>query len=148
MAELAIGAGLLMAGGQLFGAYSSAQSLKMQARMAEVQAAAAEQQAAESARRIRRQGRQQLGLMRAGIGASGINVEGSPLAVLQDSAVESELAALTAIYQGDLQATGFRMEAKQAKKAARNTLVAGSIGAGASLLTAGNDYTAMKRTTG
>lgn len=78
--------------------------------------------------------RRQLGAIRAAYGASGIDPAGSPLDVLQDTAMEQELEVKRVGYEGELRAieqgdkaTAFRMEAKAAKDA-------GAIGAISSII--------------
>lgn len=72
------------------------------------QANAAIAQSVEDERRMRINARSQLGGIRAGIGASGITSEGSALEVLQNSASNAELDALTIRHQGEMKAWAYR----------------------------------------
>lgn len=82
------------------------------AQVAENNALQAIDQATEEERRHRILARKQLGAMRAGYGASGIEVDGSALDVLEDSAATAERDALTIRYGGQVRAQGFRNEAR------------------------------------
>lgn len=68
-------------------------------------------EAAEDERRIRIQERQQLGDMQANYSKSGITMEGSPLDVMQKSASNAELDALTVRHQGAIKAWGYQQQA-------------------------------------
>ena len=69
------------------------------------------QQADVQAEQQRRQAKLQLGQMRANYGASGLQLEGSPMEVLEDSARQAELDNLTIKYNGKLKAMGFNNDA-------------------------------------
>lgn len=75
------------------------------------QATAAVAQAAEDERRLRVQTKKQIGGIRANIGASGITTEGSALDVLESSASNGELDALTVRHQGQMKAWGLQSSA-------------------------------------
>lgn len=59
----------------------------------------------------RRQSRAQLGQMRAQYAASGIQLEGTPMDVLEMSARDAELDALTIRYGGQMRALGYKNDA-------------------------------------
>jgi hypothetical protein len=90
--------------------------------------------AAADAAKQERQGRLLAGRQRAAIGASGITAEGSPLEVMADSALESELDALTTRYRGELQARSYGQDATLQGMRGDAAQQAGYIGAGTSLL--------------
>lgn len=91
--------------------------------------------AAEDERRLRIAQRKQLGDMRASYGASGVQLEGSALDVVQESAASAELDALTVRHQGTARATQLRNEARmsryQGETATSRALLTG-LGAGMS----------------
>lgn len=60
----------------------------------------------------RRESRIRLGEMRAAFGANGIDIAGSPLDVLQDTAAEGELTAQRKEYAGKVQAVAYDNQAK------------------------------------
>lgn len=68
-----------------------------------------------------------LGSIRSQLGKSGATSAGTPLLVLADSAANAEIDALNTRYGGSLQSTLYGMQG-------RNARTAGTIGAGASLL--------------
>lgn len=68
-------------------------------------------QAQEDERRLRQKTTQILGQSRANIGASGIQSSGSPLDVMEMSASNAELDALTVRHQGQLRAWAYEQGA-------------------------------------
>jgi hypothetical protein len=91
--------------------------------------------AAADAAKQERQGLLLAGRQRAAVGASGITPEGSPLEVMADSALESELDALTTRYRGELQARSYGQDATLQDMRGSSAQTAGYIGAGTDLLT-------------
>lgn len=89
--------------------------------------------AAENARRQSVDARRQLGKMRAGYGASGVTMAGSPLDVLEDSAREAELDRLTILQSGKLRAKRYEAQGQEA-------FIQGVGGAANALLSGGLDY--------
>ncbi len=97
------------------------------------------EQAAEDERRQRVQSRYALGGMRANIGANGIQRDGSALDVLQDSASNAEMDALTIRHKGQLakwaaetNATMEEFKGAQAKEQAKFAAAGQVLGAGGS----------------
>ena len=82
------------------------------ARAAEYNAALALEQGKAKEAALRRQGKDVLGKMRAGIAKSGVTTEGTPLLVLAESAELSELDALTARWNAETSADLYRQQAK------------------------------------
>ena len=138
-----VGAATGAVGAVMQGQATSA-SAKFNQQTALQNATIARQLADEEAERIRTESRRAQGAIRAATGASGIRLEGSPLDVLADSAVEGELAALTAQFRGTLQVRGFEAEAAiagvQRREARRQTV----IGVGSSLLAGGQQAASIK----
>ncbi len=58
-----------------------------------------------------RDARRQMGAMRAGYGASGVTMEGSPLDVLEATAIAAEHDRQNILYKGRIRALGFEDEA-------------------------------------
>lgn len=114
------------------------------AQVAERNAFISRDQAAADEQRQRIQARRKLGAMRAAYGASGISLEGSPLDVLEDSAAEAELDALTIRYKGEIGAMGYEAEAGAQRARAQNAKTESYYNAGAALLTGASNYY-MKR---
>lgn len=88
---------------------SNAQSNAAQynADVAERNATIAQQQAKADADAQRRHALVKIGAARAMYGASGVALEGSPLDVLQNSAINAELDNQTILYKGKLRALGY-----------------------------------------
>ena len=68
--------------------------------------------------RFQREGRRQLGRLRASIATRGITVEGSPLAILADQAAEIEENAQLILLGGDIEAARARTRGSFAQSAA------------------------------
>lgn len=119
-------------------AISQAQSAKAtgeyNAAVATRNAGVARAQAAADAEAQQRHARRVIGAARAGYGASGLSVEGSPLEVLEMSAANAELDRQNILYRGELRAMGYESDA--ALETARSDAAdrAGYIQAGSALL--------------
>ena len=84
---------------------------KRNSEIASQNAAAARRQAVADSEAQRRSAEKQLGAMRSGYAASGIQMEGTPLDVLSASVQQSELDTLNTIYKGELRALSYENEA-------------------------------------
>ncbi len=115
-------------------ARASAAASEFNAKVADNNAIIAEQNAAAEERRHRRAADREAAGMRARIGAAGVTLEGSPLELLEDQALEAELDALNIRYGGRLQATNYRSQAQLDRSRARSARTQGFISAGTSLL--------------
>lgn len=115
-------------------ARASAAASEFNARIADNNAIIAEQNAATDERKQRRVAERERASSRARIGAAGVALEGSPLEVLEDQALEAELDALNVRYGGRLQASNFRSQAQLDRSRARSVRTQGFISAGTSLL--------------
>lgn len=103
---------VISAMGALRQADSAKKMAKYNAALGERQAGITRDQTNADLARQRRAARKMLGTMRAQYGAAGVNVEGSPLDVLEESAANAELDHLTLKYRGDLKAQGYEMGAE------------------------------------
>jgi hypothetical protein len=81
-----------------------------------------------------RDARRQLGAMRAGYGAAGITMEGSPLDVLEDTATTAELDRQNILYRGRIRALGFEDEAGLYEMSGENAASSGNSRATATLI--------------
>jgi hypothetical protein len=119
--------------GTAVGALGAIQGGKAEQSAADFNAASARQeaQARENAQRTAAQ--RQLGSIRAGVSKSGARMEGTPLAVLSESAANAEIDALNTRYSG--QREGALYDSR-----ARNARTAGYLRAGTSLLTGASRY--------
>lgn len=133
----AIAGAVVQAVGAIRSAQSASAAADYNAQIAERNAALARDQAASDEQRQRIQARKQLGAMRAGYGASGVTLDGSPLDVLENSAAEAELDALTIRYKGEVSALGYRTESAQQRARSANATTEGYYNAGSALLQGG-----------
>lgn len=85
------------------------------AQMMEYNAANQRAVAAQQEDAQRRQARQILGAQRAAVSQSGIGLMGSAADIMQQSATDAELDALSLRYEGDLRARGMLAEAEQSR---------------------------------
>lgn len=120
--------------GSLVGGFAQASATRRDAKIADQNADIAEDQARSRQDMIRREARKLKGSQRAALGASGVTLDGSGFDVMEDSAIEAELDALTAGYEGKLQSRAYRSEADASRRSARNSIFQGTIGAGAQAL--------------
>lgn len=93
--------------------------------------AAQEAQARENAQRT--QAQRQLGTIRAGVSKSGATMEGTPLAVLSESAANAEIDALNTRYSGQRESALYTARGQNAR-------TAGYMRAGTSLLSSAGKY--------
>lgn len=148
-AELAVAASLAGTAVSAVGAVQQGKAAKASAdynaAVAHNQAIAARQKAEFDAERERERVQRLLGAQRAGFAKGGVEIEGTPLLVMEDAAEQGELDVQAILYGGDIQSDNYqaeaglrRMEGAQAKKA-------GMFGAGSTLLTgASSTYLAGK----
>lgn len=132
------------AGASVISAYQQFRAGQIQKKVSYQQAALEEQDAdraleasREDARIIRYQGKQVAGSQVAGYSASGVTLEGSPLAVMQESRVNNELDAMKTEYGGALQARQLRQDAAMRRYSGDTAYKSGMFGAGSTLLTGG-----------
>jgi hypothetical protein len=107
---------------------------KYNAKIAEQQAVSAQQVAKAQADQQRQQSRRLMAANRAATGASGISDVGSPLLLEADNVTQAELNARMTEYGGLLRQQGYQSEIPLLKFQARRAGEAGTIGAGATLL--------------
>ncbi len=150
-ASLLGGSAVSSAVGQIAQAQQQADVLEQRARLQRIEAARANQAAREQraigqqeAQRRRRQGRQQRGAARAAIGASGVQLQGTPTDVLADQALENELNANLATFEAGLRSRELRRQeaakltqANQLESRSSAVETQGYIQAGNTLLTKG-----------
>lgn len=141
---------LLMAGARIYSGIAGAQEAKANQAMmkynAQLSERAAKQKELETEYKAKRQAEvaeRRLSSMRAEMGAAGVVPSaGTSLLVQATQAFENERENLMIGYEGQSEATalrseaaGYRMRGKAYGQKARSSLIAGGIGAGATLLT-------------
>lgn len=132
------------AAGSLVGGFAQASASRRDAKISDRNAEIAQQQASARQDLIRREARKLKGAQRAAGGASGLTQD-SLFDVMEDSAMEAELDALTAGYEGKLQARSYRSAADAQRYDANSSIFAGVTGAAAEAL---SGYGAWKRIPG
>ncbi len=103
--------GMIQMAGEVHEGQAAENAAKYNASVAEHNANLSIHQSAEEERRQRVMAKRQLGDMRASYGASGVQLDGSALDVLEDSAANAELDALTIRHGGQVKASNFLNEA-------------------------------------
>lgn len=111
------------------------QASEYNAAVANNNAIAARQQAEANAAAQQRKARLQIGSMRAGYGASGVGLEGSPMDVLEQSAAMAELDRQNILYGGQLKSQGYQATAGLELMRGENAVTGSYLNAGSSLLT-------------
>lgn len=136
-----VASGVVSAAGAMSAGKAQANAANYEAQLADRNAKIARNQAEAEQEDQRRENIRQRGAIRAAYGASGIEMAGSPLDVLSDTALEQELDVARIGYRGELKAIGEADKAEMARVSASNAKQAGAIGAisaitktGASLL--------------
>lgn len=93
----------------------NAQVLANQARALEERAGLEKKIATEKANRVAYATKRVIGQQRADVGASGVEIAGSPLEVIAESAAQGKLSELDQLYTGELGAFNFLTEATKFK---------------------------------
>ena len=104
------------------------------AEIAKADAAATEQKTQYDETAHRENVKRILSRQRALYGSSGVEMQGSPLLVMQDTAAQGEMDALAIRYGGDVEAARKRSEANVMKMQGKSAERLGMIGAGTTLL--------------
>jgi hypothetical protein len=132
---IAIASSAVGAVGSIYQGNAAASQANYQARVAEQNQTTARQQANAKEELIRRQNARQLGEQRAAAAQSGFDPSsGSLLRIQGESAGNTELDALTARYEGQMQALSFGNEAAGLRTQAKSARTSGLLNAAGSLL--------------
>lgn len=124
-------------------AFFNAGQFEFQALIDERDRSIALQQAQSDAKDLRVKHVAEMGAIRAAYGWSGLSLEGSPLDVLEATAIEENLDTNKTLYAGEVVAAGFTDKAAQARAQASMLRYSGSYA-----LTAANVGAAAARTAG
>lgn len=123
------------AGASVLGGIAAQQQASFQAKIARQNAEIARQRGEAESVRIERDRRRRLGLLRASIGAAGLQPTGSPLDLLAEEAMEAEEARLMALFGAEGVARQEEINARTARLRGQAGLVGGiGRGVGTSLL--------------
>jgi hypothetical protein len=131
---------IISAAAASYGAYQSYQTGKYNQRVAERDAEAAEAKAAYDANIHRDRVRRLISTQRALYGKSGVELTGSPLLVLEDTAAQGELDALAIRHGGSTSAARSRSEGRLAAMEGRAGAIRGAGQAGSTLLSGYGRY--------
>ncbi len=115
--------------GALSSANAERKAQNFNAAVAERNATVARSSAAADAATQDREARRRIGAARAAYGAAGVQLEGSPLDVVEDSAAQAELDKMNILYKGELQAIGQTDTASLSRSRASSATTAGIFGA-------------------
>lgn len=129
--------GATKAFGDVYEAQAAGAAADYNAQVAEQNAQLVRQQANEEARRAGVVAIKQIGQARANVGASGVQMDGSALDVLRQSAANAELDVLTIQHQGQVKEYGYQAEAALDRQRASNSRTLGYFKAAGDLLSAG-----------
>lgn len=128
--------GLTLASGIFQGAqlFKAGGSYRSQARQFEQLARLALEQGFQTGIDIEREGQQIVGSMTTMFGKSGSLLEGSPLLVLADTQAKIHENVERAIRQGRIEYAAYMRQARQLKRAAKSSKIAGVVKIGGSIL--------------
>lgn len=128
-AAVAIIGGVVGAIGAISAANAQAQAAEYNAAVARRNAVSIRQQANTEALDQDAENRRRLGTIRAAYGAAGIDLAGSPLDVIHDTAIAGETDTRRVVYAGELRATEQDDSAVLATMEAKNSRTAGMFSA-------------------
>lgn len=144
LAAVSIASMAASAVGSLVSGVSQAGQAKRAAAAADANAENAVQEGQAQADLIRERARRQKGTNLANIGASGVDISGSFADALEDSDIESEMDAQTAVRNAKMQANNFKAEAKSDRSGATGALIGGAVGAGTQALQGYGNWRLLK----
>lgn len=131
---LGIVGGAIGAIGAIQSANATSAAAEYNAKVAKRNRAAALDQTEAAMRDKRLENSRQMGAIRAAYGSSGLQLDGSPLDVLEDTAVEQAYDVSKIKYKGRMQAAGYSEQAALFKLEAKSAKTAGYIGAASSII--------------
>ncbi len=142
-AEIALVAiAVVGAGGALYAGEQQRKAASYSADIAEQAARAAQAKAAYDEERHRERIRKTLSTIRSLYGKSGVDMTGTPLLALEETAAQGEMDALAIRYGGDIEAARQRSEAALLKMQGKTAQTSSYFEAGSTLLQgAGKAYT-------
>lgn len=136
---LTIGSTVLSAASALSSASAQSSAANYNAAANELQAKQQNDQAAYQAGQEAKKTRLRLAAQRAGAAQGGLDLTGSVLDIMDETAAQGGLNYLTAVYNGDVNATSLRNDAKLNRARGSDATMAGYVNAGSSILTGISD---------
>lgn len=140
MATLAVAALGVQAIGSIVGGIRQDKISKYNAKVSEQAAISAEKKAEFDETAHRERVRKALSTQRTRIAKSGIDVTGSPLLAIEESAAAGEMDALAIRFGGEVESERLRSQAKGERFAGKSAKRASFLSAGGSLLSAGAQF--------
>jgi hypothetical protein len=138
---------VVAAAGTTMSAISASNAAKYNADVAEQNAIAERNRAQYEENAHRRNVQKLLSAQRALYGKANVEMEGSPLLVMEDTAGQGELDALAIRFGGDIAAAKQRSAANLARMQGSSALTSGYVSAGTSLLTSASKVNMPTTTT-
>jgi hypothetical protein len=135
---LAIGGAVLAGGGQIYGGVQARKAAKKQAGLLEEQARLEREAAEFDAQQQERSFERLLGQQRLSFAASGVELEGSPLLVLEETLRDKEETIKNILATGAARARRLQAEAGLTRKRGRDMFISSLIGAASTGLKAGS----------
>lgn len=120
--------------GTVYASEKTAQAEEYNEKVYEQEAQAAKEKAGYEEELHRERVQRLISSQRAAVGASGVELTGTPLLALEDTASQGELDALAIRYGGDIESARARSAATLSKMSAKSTRRIGYAQAGSSLL--------------
>lgn len=126
--------------GQITGGISEADAARENEKRSKLVAAAVLRRSEYEAELRRREGRRLRSKQQALFAKSGVEMAGTPLAIMDEAIAEAEMDALMIEEQGQVEAGGYLHEAKLYKKSAKQSTTGGFIKGGTTLLTSAGSW--------
>lgn len=131
--------------GSVVAGNQQAAALNAEAAYKESAAQQAGKEAAANEAAVRNENRRLLGRQIASVGASGLELSGSPLDFTMDSLVDAEMEAISARYQGETMSANLRTQAGMDRMGAKSAKMNGYLGGAAALIGGAADYYRTKK---
>jgi len=137
---IGVGATILGAAGSVASGIAQSNAANYNAEVAQQQAKVATEQSAVQASNANEKTRQAMAAAQAGMLENGTSLAGSNSNLLDEMSAQGKLDMMTAVYSGEVRATGSRNDAALYQNQASNSLLGGMMGAGSKLLNGAADF--------
>lgn len=137
---IGIGATLLGAAGSAVSGIAASNAANYNAEVQQQQAHTALEQGAIQAGNAAETSKQRVAAASAGMLENGTELTGSNSSLLDEMTAQGKLDEMTAVYSGQVKATGYQNQAKLYQSQAGSDLLGGFMGAGSKLMTGAADF--------
>lgn len=144
IAAVSLASMAVAAAGSLVQGVSQSGQARRSAKAADANADEALRQGQAEAGLIRERARRAKGSNLANIGASGVDISGSFADALEDSDINAEIDAQTAVRNSKMQANNFKAQAKADRSSGTSALIGGAFGAGTQALSGYGNWKLLK----